>query len=106
MGPPSTSCSCYHRQIITPGYRAVLHIHTVQEECAIERIVCELGVPKKQSKPQFVKSRSTIKAIIKVPKRICLEKFDVRPALGRFTLRDEGKSIAIGIVSLLKPAND
>lgn len=31
---------------------------------------------------------------------VCVEKFKDYPQLGRFTLRDEGKTVAIGKVSL------
>ena len=34
---------------------------------------------------------------------ICCEKFAEVPQLGRFTLRDEGKTVAIGKVLKLKP---
>ena len=34
---------------------------------------------------------------------IALEKFNVIPSLGRFTLRDEGKTIAVGKVLKYKP---
>ena len=33
-----------------------------------------------------------------------MEKFDFMPALGRFTLRDEGKTIGFGEVTKIKPA--
>ena len=40
---------------------------------------------------------------IQVEKPICVEKFENVPQLGRFTLRDEGRTIAIGkIVKLPK----
>lgn len=42
-------------------------------------------------------------ARIATERSICVEKFDVVPQMGRFTLRDEGKTIAIGkIVKLPK----
>jgi hypothetical protein len=34
---------------------------------------------------------------------IAIEKFDVIPQMGRFTLRDEGKTIAVGKVLKYKP---
>ena len=35
---------------------------------------------------------------ISVEKPLCIESFQDYPALGRFTLRDEGRTIAIGKV--------
>jgi hypothetical protein len=37
---------------------------------------------------------------------IPLEKFEFMPQLGQFTLRDEGKTIAVGKVLRYKPAKD
>ncbi len=37
---------------------------------------------------------------------IPLEKHDFMPQMGRFTLRDEGKTIAVGKVLRYKPARD
>jgi peptide chain release factor subunit 3 len=51
-----------------------------------------------------VKSWTTIQAKIKVAKQICLEKHEMIEQMGRFTLRDEGKTIAIGKVLKYKPA--
>ena len=38
-------------------------------------------------------------ALIETTQPVCVEKFSDYPQLGRFTLRDEGKTIAIGKVS-------
>lgn len=35
-----------------------------------------------------------------------MEKFDFMPSLGRFTLRDEGKTIGYGTVLKIKPAKN
>jgi len=35
---------------------------------------------------------------------VCLEKADVLPSLGRFALRDEGRTIAFGEVTKFKSA--
>ena len=40
-------------------------------------------------------------ALIETSAPICIEKFDDYKMLGRFTLRDEGKTIAIGRVTKL-----
>jgi GH24 family phage-related lysozyme (muramidase) len=37
---------------------------------------------------------------------VCMEKFDFMPSLGRFTLRDEGKTIGYGTVLKIKPAKN
>lgn len=91
-----------HRALFTAGYSAVLHVHTVEEECTVTRLVAELdkktGEPKPGAAPRFVKSGALCVAIIKTNRSICLEKFEVMQQLGRFTLRDEGRTIGIGKV--------
>ncbi len=44
----------------------------------------------------FVKSGTVITCVIEVEQAICCETFETAPQLGRFTLRDEGKTIGIG----------
>ena len=53
---------------------------------------------------RFAKVGSMVEAKFTVPQSICLERFEDFPQLGRFTLRDEGKSIAIGKVMSLGEA--
>ncbi|XP_062027578.1 uncharacterized protein LOC133743611 isoform X1 [Rosa rugosa] len=87
--------------IFTPGYKAILHIHSVVEECEIVDLLEEIDMktkkPKKK-KPLFVKNGAVIKCRIQVTNLICMEKFSDFPQLGRFTLRTEGKTIAVGKV--------
>ena len=45
---------------------------------------------------KFVKGNSVVLVRIDVEKPICVERFDHVAQLGRFTLRDEGRTIAIG----------
>ena len=98
-----------HKSIFTAGYKAVIHIHAVTEECEVTKIVHEIDgktrKPKEKKKGQaaFLKSGSLATVRIKTAGIICCEKFADVPQLGRFTLRDEGKTVAIGKVLKLKP---
>lgn len=49
-----------------------------------------------------------MKGIVKISskRKLCLEKHDIMPCIGRFTLRDENKTIGYGEVTLVKPALD
>lgn len=91
-----------HRALFTAGYSAVLHIHTAEEEVTVVKLVAELdkksAEPKPGGPPRFVKSGALCVAVLKTTRSICLEKFDVAQQLGRFTLRDEGRTIGIGKV--------
>lgn len=84
-----------HRPLFTSGYEAVMHVHTVEIEvvCTELCFVLEKGKPLRRP---FARSGQQCVAKLKMPLHTCMEAFDVMPALGRVTLRDEGRTIAIG----------
>lgn len=89
-----------HKPILTGGYTAILHLHSIVEECEVTKLVAMIDPKtKEKKKTKFVKSGSICIARIAVEKGICVETFDKIPQLGRFTLRDEGRTIAIGKVT-------
>lgn len=90
-----------HKSIICAGYSAVLHIHNVIEEVSfvvlIDLIDKKTGKRMKQ-RPRFIKQDQVAIARLQTTGVVCIEKFSDFPQMGRFTLRDEGKTIAIGKV--------
>ncbi|XP_034427052.1 eukaryotic peptide chain release factor GTP-binding subunit ERF3A isoform X2 [Hippoglossus hippoglossus] len=98
-----------HKSIICPGYNAVLHIHTCIEEIQITALICMVDKKsgeKSKTRPRFVKQDQVCIARLRAAGVICLETFKDFPQMGRFTLRDEGKTIAIGKVLKLVPEKD
>lgn len=98
-----------HKSIICPGYNAVLHIHTCIEEVQITALIClvdKKSGEKSKTRPRFVKQDQVCIARLRAAGTICLETFKDFPQMGRFTLRDEGKTIAIGKVLKLVPEKD
>ncbi|XP_072298452.1 G1 to S phase transition 1, like [Eucyclogobius newberryi] len=90
-----------HKSIICPGYNAVLHVHTCIEEVEITALCCLVDKKtgeKSSTRPRFVKQDQVCIARLRTAGTICLETFKDFPQMGRFTLRDEGKTIAIGKV--------
>jgi len=89
-----------HKCIFSAGYEAVIHIHTCVEEISVAELVNVLNKKTKKlmPKPTFVKKGDVIECIIETAQPIALETFDTLQQLGRFTLRDEGKTIAVGKV--------
>ena len=86
-----------------------MHLHTISDEIIIQTItgIYELdGTGKEYLKknPKYCKSGS--KVVVKISTRVplCLEKYEFIEHMGRFTLRDEGKTIALGKVLRYKPA--
>lgn len=89
-----------HRPLLTAGYSCVFHAHTLLEDCQIIKLIeyIEKSTKKKILNPAFVKGNSIVICELQLNSPVCLETFETLPQLGRFTLRDEGKTIAIGKV--------
>mmetsp|Transcript_26300 Transcript_26300/g.36657 ORF Transcript_26300/g.36657 Transcript_26300/m.36657 type:complete len:580 (-) Transcript_26300:215-1954(-) len=94
-----------HKPLMTNGYRCILHCHTIVIECQIAKM---LAIVDKKSgnvlekKPRFAKKNQSVQVKIRVPQSIAVECYKDFSQLGRFTLRDEGKTIAIGKILVLK----
>lgn len=95
------------KKIMSSGYECVMHMHAISEECEVSHI--EAKVEKgtgKLLKATYLLPGEVGKVVIKPKNAVCLEKFDFMPSLGRFTLRDEGKTIGFGEVTKIKPAKN
>lgn len=93
-----------HKNIICAGYSAVMHAHTLAEEVSLVALLhyFDKATGRKSKKPpQFAKKGQKIVALIETAQPICIERFVDHPQMGRFTLRDEGKTVAIGKVTKL-----
>ncbi|KAL8269763.1 hypothetical protein Esti_006326 [Eimeria stiedai] len=88
-----------HRPLLTAGYTCVMHVHTAREEVMLGKILESSDGKKKKSNPQFVKSDCLVSIEIMLSRPMCMEEFEACSQLGRFTLRDEGKTIAAGRVT-------
>jgi len=91
-----------HKALFTAGYKAVMHCHTLTEEIEVTKLIHQIDPktkqPMKGKKCAFVKSGSIVVCRIAIALPCLVERFADYPQLGRFTLRDEGKTIAIGKV--------
>jgi len=87
------------KSIICAGYSCILHLQAMAEEVTIKALICLVDKKtgeKSSSRPRFIKQDQI--AIVRFVSNhpICMETFKNHPQLGRFTLRDEGTTIAIG----------
>ncbi|WJX61207.1 hypothetical protein P8452_46322 [Trifolium repens] len=86
--------------ILTAGYKAVLHAHSVVEECEILELLPQID-PKTRKpikkKVIFVKSGAIVLCRLQV-NNVNLSDF---PQPGSFTLRTEGKTVAVGKITAL-----
>ena len=98
-----------YKPIVSKGYTCIMHCHTFADECVIKDIISSQeknntsGQFETKEAPKFVKSFTTCKVRITTRNPIAIEKFETIPQLGRFTLRDEGKTIAAGKILKYKP---
>lgn len=91
-----------HRPVFTPGYDAVMHIHTVEIEVTCVKLLSVLVGGKALARP-YARNGQVCVARLAMPLHTCMEVFDRMPSMGRVTLRDEGRTIAIGkILELYK----
>lgn len=97
------------KPILSKGYGCVMHCHTFADDITIETIleVKDLNIATNtyevNEKAKFIKSGQQCKVRISTRLPLAMEKFEVLPQMGRFTLRDEGRTIAVGKILKYKP---
>ncbi|EAN31866.1 Elongation factor Tu GTP binding domain protein [Theileria parva strain Muguga] len=94
-----------HRPLVSSGYYCMFHAHCVAAEVKFLKLLetVDKATKKKKPNPVFVSNNSIVTAHLLVTPAACLEKFADCPQLGRFTLRDEDKTIGIGkVLEILK----
>ncbi|OQD74043.1 hypothetical protein PENDEC_c012G00930 [Penicillium decumbens] len=101
------------KSILTAGFNCVLHVHSAVEEVTFAQLLHKLepGTGRKSKRPPpFVSRGQTVIARLEVTGTagaVCVERFEDYQQLGRFTLRDQGQTIAIGMVTkLILPENE
>ncbi|EGZ09288.1 hypothetical protein PHYSODRAFT_318941 [Phytophthora sojae] len=86
---------------LVKGTYVTIHMHNVDEPVNITRLVSMLSktgeVEKK--KPRCITRERSAVVQITCHRKICLEEFANYRQLGRFTLRDRGKTLAAGIIT-------
>lgn len=94
------------KSIMSAGFSCVMHVHTAIEEVQVTKLLHKLekGTNRKSKKPPaFAKKGMKIIAVLEAEAPVCVETYQDYPQLGRFTLRDQGATIAIGkIVKILE----
>merc|ERR1712161_101210 len=91
-------------KIFTAGFETMFHAHTCEEECTVVKIfetTNRKGVVNKNA--CFANTGMRVTCMIEVERSVPVETFADKPFLGRFTLRTEGKTIAIGKIVKLPP---
>lgn len=89
------------KNIIAPGYTAVMHIHMASEEVTIVKFICMIDKKtgeKIAKRPKYLIQGDAAIVQFECKAVVCMEPIDVSSQLARITLRDEGKTIAMGQV--------
>ncbi|MGQ4872531.1 MAG: translation elongation factor EF-1 subunit alpha [Promethearchaeia archaeon] len=91
----------WHPTAIGQGYTPVIHAHTAQVAARFNALVKKLDQKTGaviEDSPKFIKKNEA--AIVEfVPiKKLCIEKYTEIPEMGRFAVRDMGRTVAVGIV--------
>ncbi|MCJ1245331.1 translation termination factor GTPase eRF3 [Trapelia coarctata] len=95
------------KSILSAGFNCVLHVHSAIEEVTFDALLhrLEKGTGRKSKKPPpFATKGMSIIARLKViggAGAVCVERFEDYAQMGRFTLRDQGQTIAIGKITKL-----
>ncbi|KAK6461542.1 polypeptide release factor 3 [Scheffersomyces coipomensis] len=92
------------KSILSNGFSCVMHLHTAIEEVKFVELKHKLekGTNRRSKKPPaFAKKGMKIIAVLEVSESVCAETYANYPQLGRFTLRDQGTTIAIGKITKL-----
>jgi len=97
----------WHPTAITVGYTPVIHAHTASVAARIVEIQAKIDPRTGQiveKNPSFIKQGDAAIVKFKPIKPMVIEKYSEFPQLGRFAMRDMGKTVGIGVVIDVKPA--
>ncbi|EHY58138.1 translation termination factor GTPase eRF3 [Exophiala dermatitidis] len=95
------------KSILSAGFNCVIHVHAATEEVTFAALLHKLEPKtgrKSKKPPPFASKGQNIIARLQVTSgagKICVERFEDYPQLGRFTLRDQGQTIAVGKITKL-----
>merc|ERR1719210_2872982 len=87
------------KSIVCAGFSCIMHLQAMSEEVKIKTLICLVDKKtgeKSKTRPRFIKQDQIAIVRFEAHHPICMETFKDHPQLGRFTLRDEGTTIAIG----------
>lgn len=94
-----------YKSIITSGFTCMLHIHESTEEVTVKGVICTIDKrdPSIKTRAKYVKQDDKCILRLECYEQFCMDLFKTFPQMGRFMLRDEGKTIAIGkIVKIIE----
>ena len=91
----------WHPTAIAQGYTPVIHAHTAQIAAKFTGLIKKLDQKTGaviEDSPKFLKKNEAAIVELSPIKKMCLEKYEDIPEMGRFAVRDMGRTVAVGIV--------
>lgn len=90
-----------HPGSIRAGYCPAIAVHTAQVPCEFEELLAL--VDRKTGKdtqvnPEKAKSGELVSVRMRPRAAVCVEAFSAYPSLGRFAVRDHGRTIGVGVI--------
>jgi elongation factor 1-alpha len=91
-----------HPGSIRDGYCPSLAVHTAQVPCEFEELLAKIdrktGEPAEGAAPECAKTGDVVRVRMRPISKVCIETFSAYASLGRFTIRDHGRVVAVGVV--------
>ncbi|MFX1461844.1 MAG: translation elongation factor EF-1 subunit alpha [Promethearchaeota archaeon] len=91
----------WHPTAIAQGYTPVIHAHTAQVAAKFSSLLKKMDQKTGaviEDSPKFLKKNESALVELIPIKKMCLEKYEAFPEMGRFAVRDMGRTVAVGIV--------
>ena len=91
----------WHPTAIAQGYTPVVHAHTAQVAAKFSALVKKLDQKTGaviEDAPKFLKRNEAAIVELSPIKKMCLERYEDFPEMGRFAVRDMGRTACVGIV--------
>jgi elongation factor 1-alpha len=91
----------WHPTAIAQGYTPVVHAHTAQVASKFVALLKKLDQKTGaviEDNPKFLKRNEAAIVELSPIKKLCIEKYTDIPEMGRFAVRDMGRTVAVGIV--------
>ena len=99
-----------HPSVITAGYTPVIHAHTAQVACTIEKLEAKMNPDDGsvvEENPDFIQSGDAAEVVFEPQKELSVEPIAEIPELGAFTIRDLGQTVGVGgVLEITETTNE
>lgn len=98
-----------HPNRIMPGYTPVLDCHTAHIACRfhdLKQLINKRNGEVLEESPKFIKSGQAAIVEMVPSKPMCVEAFSKYAPLGRFAVRDMRKTVAVGVIKVVRRKTD